>query len=92
MANTAAGRGAPGLPESALGLNQTIIFAIPVLVVAALIGTNGSEQFVSFGLSDRDFGVGIAGEIGIAAIANIADLTTRAVSRKRQAEFGKETK
>ena len=76
------------LPVMMLGLNQTIMYGIAMLVIAALVGTNGLEQIVYIGLSDGDFGVGIVAGIGMAIIAIIADRMTNAWSRKRQQELG----
>lgn len=76
------------LPVMLLGLNQTIMYAIAMLVIAALVGTNGLEQIVYIGLSDGDFGVGIIAGLGMAIIAIIADRMTQGWSRKRQAELG----
>ncbi len=76
------------LPVMLLGLNQTIMYAIAMLVIAALVGTNGLEQIVYIGLSDGDFGVGIIAGLGMAIIAIIADRMTQGWSKKRQAELG----
>ena len=72
------------LPVMMLGLNQTIMYGIAMLVIAALVGTNGLEQIVYIGLSDGNFGVGLIAGMGLAIIAMIADRTTQAWSRKRQ--------
>lgn len=76
------------LPVMMLGLNQTIMFGIAMLVIAALVGTNGLGQQVYIGLGDGDFGVGIVAGFGMAIIAIIADRLTQAWSRKRQIELG----
>ncbi|MEQ9258719.1 MAG: ABC transporter permease subunit [Roseovarius sp.] len=76
------------LPVMMLGLNQTIMFAIAMLVIAALVGTNGLGQQVYIGLGDGDFGVGIVAGIGMAIIAMIADRMTQAWSRARSKELG----
>ncbi|MEP5091430.1 MAG: ABC transporter permease subunit, partial [Paracoccaceae bacterium] len=76
------------LPVMLLGLNQTIMYGIAMLVIAALVGTNGLEQIVYIGLSDGNFGVGIIAGIGMAIIAIITDRMTNAWSRKRQEELG----
>ncbi|WP_299849884.1 proline/glycine betaine ABC transporter permease [uncultured Roseovarius sp.] len=76
------------LPVMMLGLNQTIMYGIAMLVIAALVGTNGLEQIVYIGLSDGDFGVGMIAGIGMAIIAIITDRMTHAWSRKRQEELG----
>ena len=61
------------MPVIMLGLNQTIMFGIAMLVIAALVGTNGLGQQVYIGLGDGDFGVGMVAGIGMAFIAMIAD-------------------
>ena len=76
------------LPVMMLGLNQTIMYGIAMLVIAALVGTNGLEQIVYIGLSDGNFGVGIIAGIGMAIIAIITDRMTNAWSRRRQEELG----
>ncbi len=76
------------LPVMMLGLNQTIMYGIAMLVIAALVGTNGLGQQVYIGLGDGDFGVGMVAGIGMAIIAIIADRLTQAWSKKRQEELG----
>ncbi len=78
------------LPVMMLGLNQTIMYGIAMLVIAALVGTNGLGQQVYIGLGDGDFGVGIVAGLGMAIIAIIADRLTAAWSKKRQEELGLE--
>ncbi|MBX2839345.1 MAG: ABC transporter permease subunit [Gammaproteobacteria bacterium] len=79
------------LPIMMLGLNQTIMFGIAMLVITALVGTNGLEQTVYIGLSDGNFGVGMTAGLCMAVIAIIADRTTQAWSRNRSAELGIDT-
>ena len=76
------------MPVMMLGLNQTIMFGIAMLVIAALVGTNGLGQQVYIGLSDGDFGVGIVAGLGMAFIAMIADRMTQAMSRTYEERFG----
>ena len=76
------------LPVMMLGLNQTIMFGIAMLVIAALVGTNGLGQRVYIGLGDGDFGFGMVAGIGMAIIAMIADRLTQAWSKKRQQQLG----
>ena len=79
------------LPVMMLGLNQTIMYAIAMLVIAALVGTNGLEQIVYIGLSDGNFGIGIIAGLGMAIIAIVADRMTQAWSRARSAQLGLNT-
>lgn len=76
------------LPVMMLGLNQTIMYGIAMLVIAALVGTNGLGQRVYIGLGDGDFGVGMIAGIGMAIIAMISDRMTQAWSKKRQDRLG----
>ena len=75
------------MPVIMLGLNQTIMYGIAMLVIAALVGTNGLGQQVYIGLGDGDFGVGMVAGIGMAIIAIIADRMTQAWSKAQQAEL-----
>lgn len=60
-----------------LGLNQTIMAALSMMVIAALVGTRELGQQVCVALSMADAGAGlIAGGI-IAAIALVADQLLR---------------
>ena len=75
------------LPVMMLGLNQTIMYGIAMLVIAALVGTNGLEQVVYIGLSDGNFGVGLIAGMALAIIAMIADRMTQAWSRNQQSDL-----
>ncbi len=76
------------LPIIMLGLNQTIMYAIAMLVIAALVGTNDLGQQVYIGLGDGDFGVGMTAGIGMAIIAMIADRMTQGWSAGKRREIG----
>jgi len=76
------------LPAIMLGLNQTILYGIGMLVITALVGTNGLGQKIYIGLGNGDFGMGMTAGIGMAIIAMIADRMTQGVSRRRQERFG----
>jgi glycine betaine/proline transport system permease protein len=73
------------LPVMMLGLNQTIMYGIAMLVITALVGTHGLEQSVYIGLNDGNFGGGMVAGI---CMAIIVDRMTQAWSRHRQAELG----
>ncbi|MEM7081015.1 MAG: ABC transporter permease subunit [Pseudomonadota bacterium] len=76
------------LPVIMLGLNQTIMFGIAMLVIAALVGTNGLGQLVYIGLADGEAGLGIVAGLGMALVAILADRLTQAWSKRKQAELG----
>lgn len=72
------------LPEILLGLNQTIMFALSMLVITALVGTRDLGQEVYIALTKADTGRGLVAGLSIAAIAIIADrLISAGASRAR---------
>ncbi|MBJ2150068.1 proline/glycine betaine ABC transporter permease [Paracoccus sp. IB05] len=74
-----------------LGLNQTIMAALSMLVIAALVGTRELGQQVYVALSKADAGAGlIAGGI-IAAIALVADRLLRAPDGRSGGKSGGKT-
>jgi len=66
------------MPVLALGINQTIMFALAMLAIAALVGTQGLEQEVYVALSQAAAGQGLLAGIGIAIIAIVSDRLIRA--------------
>ena len=73
------------LPELMLGLNQTIMLAISMLVITALVRTRDLGQEVYIALAKADTGRGIVAGLAIAFIAIIADrLITAGAERMRQ--------
>ena len=79
------------LPVMMLGLNQTILHGIAMLVIAALVGAAGLEQTVYIALTDGNVGQGLIAGLAMAIIAIIADRMTNEWSRKRQAALGLES-
>ncbi|MCP9483399.1 ABC transporter permease subunit [Shimia sp. CNT1-13L.2] len=76
------------VPSIMLGLNQTIMFGISMLVITALVGTDDLGQQIYIGLGDGDFGVGMTAGLGMAIIAMIADRITQGFSKQVQARLG----
>jgi glycine betaine/proline transport system permease protein len=76
------------LPVMMLGLNQTILYGIAMLVIAALVGAGGLEQTVYTALTDGNVGEGLIAGLAMAVIAIIADRMTKGWSRKRQSALG----
>jgi glycine betaine/proline transport system permease protein len=73
------------LPEILLGLNQTILLAISMLVITALVGTRDLGQEVYIALTEADVGRGLVTGACIAMIAMIADrMMTQAALRARR--------
>jgi glycine betaine/proline transport system permease protein len=61
------------LPEIMLGLNQTIMLALSMVVITALVGTRDLGQEVYIALTKADTGRGIVAGLSVAFIAIIAD-------------------
>ena len=69
-------------PAILLGLNQTIMAALSMLVIAALVGTRDLGQQVFVALGKADPGLGIVAGLSIAAVALIADRMLRGYAVK----------
>jgi glycine betaine/proline transport system permease protein len=78
------------LPEILLGLNQTIMLALSMLVITALVGTRDLGQEVYIALTKADSGRGIIAGLSVAFIAIIADRTLSASARHARARLGLE--
>ena len=76
------------LPELMLGLNQTIMLAISMLVITALVGTRDLGQEVYIALAKADTGRGIVAGLAIAFIAIIADRLITAGAERMRARLG----
>jgi len=76
------------LPEIMLGINQTIMMALSMLVITALVGTRDLGQEVYIALTKADIGRGIVAGLAIALIAIIVDRLIGAWSNKRKQELG----
>lgn len=79
------------LPEILLGINQTIMLALSMLVITALVGTRDLGQEVYIALTKADTGRGLAAGLAIAFIAIIADRLVNAGARGARARFGLES-
>lgn len=76
------------LPEILLGLNQTIMFALSMLVITALVGTRDLGQEVYIALTKADPGRGLVAGLAVAFIAIIADRLISAAARNQRARLG----
>lgn len=79
------------LPVIMLGLNQTIMYGLAMLVIAALVGTQGLGQQVYLALGKANAGAGLVTGLSIALIAMVADRILQAISKKRQQALGLES-
>ena len=73
------------MPEIMLGINQTILLSLSMIITAAMVGTRDLGQEVFTALSKADAGRGIVAGLVIAFIGIIADrLITARVNRMRE--------
>ncbi len=76
------------LPEIMLGLNQTVMYGLGMLVIAALVGTSGLGQMVYIALGKANTGKGVVAGLSIALVAMVADRMLQAWSAQRKAALG----
>ncbi len=76
------------LPEIILGLNQTIMLALSMLVITALVGTRDLGQEVYIALAKADTGRGMVAGLCVAFIAIIADRLITASAKRAKARLG----
>jgi glycine betaine/proline transport system permease protein len=76
------------LPEIMLGINQTIMLALSMLVITALVGTRDLGQEVYIALTKADTGRGIVAGLSVAFIAIVADRLIAAGSGRMRRRLG----
>ena len=76
------------MPEIMLGINQTIMLALSMLVITALVGTRDLGQEVYIALTKADTGRGIVAGLSVAFIAIIADRLIAAGSNRVRRRLG----
>ena len=69
-------------PVILLGINQTIMLALSMLVITALVGTRDLGQEVYIALTKADTGRGLVAGLCVAAIAIIADRLIQTAARQ----------
>lgn len=75
-------------PTILLGLNQTILYAFAMLVIAALIGTTGLGQSIYIALGRADVGLGVTAGVSMAILALIADRLVQGFAEDRRRALG----
>jgi ABC-type proline/glycine betaine transport system permease subunit len=73
------------MPVVMLGLNQTIMAALSMLAIAAMVGTRDLGQQVYIALGKADAGLGLIAGLAISLVAMIADRIIRAWCERQQA-------
>jgi glycine betaine/proline transport system permease protein len=69
-------------PSVLQGLNQTVMLALGMVVVASMIGARGLGESVLLGLQRNDSGQGLVGGIAIVALAIVVDRLSQALARR----------
>ncbi len=70
------------LPSIMAGLNQTIMMALSMVVIAALIGAGGLGNPVVQGLNTLEIGLATIGGLSIVLLAMVLDRITQGISQK----------
>ena len=76
------------LPEIMLGLNQTIMMALAMVVVAALVGARGLGEQVMIALNQANTGTGLVSGLAIALIAIATDRIIQSWAARRKEALG----
>lgn len=74
------------LPNVMAGVNQSIMMALAMVVIASMIGVRGLGQEVFYGLQRQEPGTGFAAGLCIVLIAIVLDRITQAYGKRMQAQ------
>lgn len=72
------------MPSIMQGVNQTMMMALAMVVIASMIGARGVGETVLLGLQRNDSGQGLIGGIAIVILAIIFDRITQAAGHRAQ--------
>ncbi len=71
------------LPTIMAGVNQTLMLALSMVVIASMIAVGGLGQLVLRGIGRLDMGMATIGGVGIVLLAIILDRITQAMGRQQ---------
>lgn len=71
------------LPSIMAGVNQTIMLALSMVVIASMIGAGGLGNTVLTGIQRLDVGLGFEGGLGVVLLAILLDRITQSFGRGR---------
>ena len=74
------------MPTILAGVNQAIMLALSMVVIASLIAVEGLGQMVNRGIGRLDVGLAAVGGIGIVLMAIVLDRITQAAGKPRKDE------
>lgn len=73
------------LPSIMQGINQTMMMALAMVVIASMIGARGVGETVLLGLQRNDAGQGLIGGLAIVVLAVVFDRITQSAGQRMQA-------
>ncbi|KZL20296.1 Glycine betaine/L-proline transport system permease protein ProW [Pseudovibrio sp. WM33] len=73
------------LPSIMQGINQTMMMALAMVVIASMIGARGVGETVLLGLQRNDAGQGLLGGLAIVVLAVVFDRITQSAGQRMQA-------
>jgi glycine betaine/proline transport system permease protein len=76
------------LPSIMMGVNQSVMMALAMLIITPLIGGGGIGREVFVGLSQADTGQSLQAGLGIVFFAVVLDRLTQALSVRQQKALG----
>jgi glycine betaine/proline transport system permease protein len=71
------------IPTIMAGINQTIMLALSMAVIASMIGAPGLGSTVLAGISSVNVGLGLVGGLGIVVLAIVLDRITQGLGNKK---------
>ncbi|MCX4835130.1 proline/glycine betaine ABC transporter permease [Streptomyces sp. NBC_00006] len=71
------------LPSIMAGINQVIMLALSMVVIAGMVGADGLGTIVVRGISQLDVGIGFQGGLAVVFLAIFLDRTTSALATPR---------
>lgn len=76
------------MPNIMAGINQTIMMALAMVVVASMIGVKGLGQPVLKSITNQYFTLGLLNGLAIVVLAIVFDRTSQAYAKRAQAHLG----
>ncbi|TQF00728.1 MAG: proline/glycine betaine ABC transporter permease [Spiribacter salinus] len=72
------------MPSIMAGINQTIMLALSMVVIASMIGAGGLGNTVLTGIQRLDVGLGFEGGLGVVVLAILLDRMTQSFGTRRR--------
>jgi len=76
------------MPTIMAGINQTIMMALAMVVIASMIGVKGLGQPVLKSITNQYFTIGLLNGLAIVVLAIIFDRVSQAYGKRTQAHLG----